>query len=229
MARDARRMSTILMRALLLSAALATAACNAPAPPPTSAAAPSASTSAEAPSPSTTPTSTTTAAATATTTSARGAVVRGLRAEIVPVIGGLFPSSPVDPSGKPVAVPWVLRVTNTTDAPIVLRTGGDDEAFEIEVRGAGVGSAAVKAPCPEIFAFGKKNVIAAKGSLDVPVERLASGPRCKQTALYLTTPGLYSVDVTLIGHVHESAGAPGKGERGEQVRLEAPTITIKAS
>lgn len=158
----------------------------------------------------------------------RGAVVQGLRAEIVPTIGGLFASSPADPDGKPVRVPWVLRVTNTTDAPIVLRTGGDDESIEIDARGAGVKSVFSKEPCPEYYAYGKKNVIPAKGTVDVPIIRLASGARCNQTARYLTAPGLYSIDVTLNGHIHSSA-ATGTTDRGTPVRLDAPTITIKAS
>lgn len=154
--------------------------------------------------------------------------MKGLRAEIVPVIGGIFQPSAADPAGKPVSVPWVLRITNTTDAPIVFRTGGDDESFEIAIRGTGMQSVRNQAPCNEIWAFGKKNVIPAKGSIDVPVTKLASGERCKQTAHYLTAPGLYQIDISLNGHIHDSGAAPGKGERGEPVRLEAPTINIKA-
>jgi hypothetical protein len=158
----------------------------------------------------------------------RGATVKGLRAEIVPVIGGLFPTSPADPNGKPVATTWTLRITNTTDAPIVFRTGGDDESFDIKVRGAGVASAKVNAPCPEIYFYGRKNVIPAKGHLDVPVHHLASGARCSETSHYLTAPGLYSIDVSLNGHIHPSS-AMSTGDRGDSVRLEAPTINVRAS
>ncbi|MBA3396691.1 MAG: hypothetical protein H0T89_28930 [Deltaproteobacteria bacterium] len=159
----------------------------------------------------------------------RGAIVSGLRAEIVPVIGGLFPSAPADPAGKPVKSEWRLRVTNTTDAPIVFRTGGDDESFEIAVRGAGSVSAPVKIEaCDEIYHVGKRHIIAPKGTLDVPVGELASGVRCKQTAHYLTQPGLYEVDVSLIGHIHALANEGEKGDTMQPVRLDAPTINIQA-
>lgn len=159
----------------------------------------------------------------------RGATVKGLRAEIVPVIGGLFPASAADPNGKPVATTWTFRITNTTDAPIVFRTGGDDESFAIQVRGAGAASAKVNAPCPEYYAYGKKNVIPAKGHLDVPVLKLASGQRCQQTSHYLTAPGTYAIDISLHGHVHPSAAPAFDGQRGEPVRLDAPTIHVRAS
>lgn len=151
-----------------------------------------------------------------------------LRAEIVPVIGGLFPVAKADPAGVPVPTTLVLRVTNDGDAPVVLRTGGDDEGFELAVRGTGVASTKSTAPCNELWAFGKKDTIAPHGTLDVPLRTFASGARCGQTAHYLTAPGLYEIDITLRAHVHADAGPPGKGERGTEVLLVAPRITLRA-
>lgn len=129
---------------------------------------------------------------------------------------------------SPVPTTLVLRVINDGDAPVVLRTGGDDEGFEIDVKGAGLVSTKSTAPCPDGFAFGKKATIAPHGSLDVPLRTFASGPRCAQTAHYLTAPGLYDVRVSLRAHVHADAGPPDHGERGTEVRLTAPTITLRA-
>jgi hypothetical protein len=169
-------------------------------------------------------TSTATTSAAASTTAAAAK----LRAEIVPTIGGLFPVAKADPSGAPVPTTLVLRVINDGDAPVVLRTGGDDEGFEIDVKGAGLVSTKSTAPCQEGFAFGKKATIAPHGSLDVPLRYFASGPRCAQTAHYLTAPGLYDVRVSLRAHVYADSGAPDSGERGTEVRLTAPTITLRA-
>jgi len=151
-----------------------------------------------------------------------------LRAEIVPVIGGLFPVSKADPTGTPVSTTLVLRVHNDADAPVVLRTGGDDEGFEIVTRGPGVVSTKSTTPCNEIWRFGLKQTIAPHGYLDVPLQRLRSGSRCHETAHYLTTPGLYELEVTMRAHVHASAGAPDKGERGTEVLLAAPKVTLRA-
>jgi hypothetical protein len=151
-----------------------------------------------------------------------------LHAEIVPVIGGLYPVAKADLAGIPASTTLVLRVTNDGDAPIVLRTGGDDEGFEITARGAGLVSVKSTAPCPEFWAFGKKNAIAAHDHLDVPLRVLASGARCNQTSLYLTTPGNYELDVSLRAHIHESAGVMNKGERGTEIVLHAPKITLGA-
>jgi hypothetical protein len=156
------------------------------------------------------------------------AATGGLRAEIVPTATGLFPAGAADTAGKPVKVPWMLRVTNTTDAPIVFRTGGDDEGFEIDVRGDGVARRVTFTPiCHEIAIYGRKNVIPAKGFLDIPVAVLQTGMRCHTTSIYLTKPDTYAVDVSLVGHVHASA-AMDRGESGDKVKLDAPTITIKA-
>jgi hypothetical protein len=152
----------------------------------------------------------------------------GLRAEIVPVIGGLFPVTKPDSAGTPVPTSLVLRVHNDSDAPVVLRTGGDDEGFEIKVRGAGLVNAAVSTPCHDLWAFGAKHVIAAHGSLDVPLRTFRSGERCHETAHYLTTPGLYEIDVTLRAHIHASDAPPGKGERGKEILLTAPKVTLQA-
>lgn len=157
-----------------------------------------------------------------------GAAPNKLSAAIVPVTGGLAHVVKADPTGLPPSSPLILRVTNDGDAPIVLRTGGDDEGFEIVVRGAGVTSVKSTAPCTELWAFGKKNTIAPHDHLDVPLRVLASGARCSQTAHYLTAPGLYQLDVSLRAHVHASAAPPGKGERGTEVVLTAPTINVQA-
>lgn len=82
--------------------------------------------------------------------------------------------------------------------------------------------------CPEIYVFGKENTIAAHDHLDVPLRVLASGARCNQTAYYLTTPGIYDLDILLRAHVHDSAGVPNKGERGTEIVLHAPKINVGA-
>ena len=179
-------------------------------------------------------TSTTPGSAPTAASSARSkqAPVRGLTAEIVPVVGGLFPVSAARPDATPVPTSLVLRVHNTTSAPIMLRTGGDDQRIELEARGPGVEKVTRSAPCPEIYVFGKIDTIPANGSLDLPLRVLTSGSRCVGDSLYLTKPGLYELDVTLRAHVHDSPGAaagkPGKGERGEEVELRAPTVHLRA-
>jgi hypothetical protein len=214
---------------VLAAFAVALVACSRPAPAPESSAAslsssPVASASAVAPS---APSAASPAGSTPSTPSTAPAKT-SLRAEIVPVIGGLFPVAKADPAGVPVPTTLVLRVTNDGDAPVFLRTGGDDEGFELTIRGTGVVSNTSKAPCNELWAFGKKNTIAPHGTLDVPLQTFASGARCKQTAHYLTAPGLYEIEVGLRAHVHADAGPSGKGERGTEVLLVAPKITVRA-
>ena len=167
-------------------------------------------------------------AAPAATPVASTPAVSALRTEIVPVIGGLFPVSKADPAGTPVSTTLVLRVHNDSDAPVVLRTGGDDEGFEVVARGPGVVSTKSTAECKEIWKFGLKQTIAPRGHLDVPLHTLRSGVRCHETAHYLTAPGLYELEVTLRAHVHASDAPPAKGERGTEVLLAAPKITLRA-
>jgi hypothetical protein len=158
--------------------------------------------------------------------------VQGLRAEIVPVIGGLFPVRAPEPGGAPVPTSLVLRVHNTTGAPIMLRTGGDDQGIDLSARGPGVESRPHASPCPELYKVGGVQTIAAHSSIDLPLVTLSSGSRCAKTSLYLTKPGLYELGATLRAHVHDSADAAagklGKGERGEQVSLRAPTVHLRA-
>lgn len=156
------------------------------------------------------------------------ATAPALRTEMVPVIGGLFPVSKADPTGTPVSTTLVLRVHNDSDAPVVLRTGGDDEGFEVVARGPGVVSTKLTAECKEIWKFGLKQTIAPRGHLDVPLHTLRSGVRCHETAHYLTAPGLYELEVTLRAHVHPSDAPPARGERGSEVLLAAPKITLRA-
>lgn len=156
------------------------------------------------------------------------AAASSLRTEIVPVIGGLFPVSKADPTGTPVPTTLVLRVHNDSDAPVVLRTGGDDEGFEVVARGPGVVSTKSSTECKEIWKFGLKQTIAPRGHLDVPLHTLRSGIRCHETAHYLTAPGLYELEVTLRAHVHPSDAPPARGERGTEVLLAAPKVTLRA-
>jgi hypothetical protein len=120
-----------------------------------------------------------------------------LRAEIVPVTGGLYPVAKADPAGTPPPTSLILRITNDGDTPAVLRTGGDDEGFEITVQGTGVVSTRSSAPCEGLWTFGQKQKIAPRGHLDVPLQSLASGTRCARTSHYLTQPGLYKLEIRL--------------------------------
>lgn len=150
-----------------------------------------------------------------------------LDAQIVPTIGGLFPIAPADLAGEPVATSLVVRVTNHGDAPVVLRTGGDDEGFTLSIEGPGVTSVRRKARCRGPWRLGTKHAIPARGHVDLPLEVFASGPRCRSTSHYLTRAGDYQLVVALTAHVHASSGRSARGDRGTEIHLATPTSTLR--
>lgn len=123
---------------------------------------------------------------------------------------------------KPLAVDFVLTLTNTTKKDITIYVGGDTNQFTFELTG---GAGAVELPNPVAFTADfklPKAVTLAPGKAhEIPVKVLADGMRGLSRLVFWTGPGEYKL--TAKYRLAKNAD----GEKGDELTGAPVTITVE--
>jgi hypothetical protein len=94
-------------------------------------------------------------------------------------------------------VDFVLRITNNTDAPIVLMIGGDQSRIELTLAGDGALNVDNPVMMTMDYRMGAAKTIAPGKALELPITSLASGARGVSNHAYFTEAGEHTLTAKL--------------------------------
>lgn len=94
-------------------------------------------------------------------------------------------------------VDFVLRITNNTDAPIVLMIGGDQSRIELTLAGEGALNVYNRVKMTKDYRRGVAKTIASGKAIDLPITSLASGARGISNHAYFTEAGEHTLAAKL--------------------------------
>jgi hypothetical protein len=137
------------------------------------------------------------------------------------------------PPGSPAALPpppdgdIVLVITNHGARPVSVRSDSDDGGhWDLALHGPGAMSAPGAGTAIENALIGRWQAIAPGASIEIPLTVLTAGSRQSPVHWYWTTPGAYTLDVTLHAHIAEGSLAMPTDVRGSPVSFSATGVPI---
>lgn len=123
---------------------------------------------------------------------------------------------------KPLAVDFVLTLTNTTKNDVTIYIGGDTNQFTFELTGgAGVVALANPVAFTADFKLPKALTLAAGKSHEFPVKAFADGMRGFSRLVFWTGPGEYKLTAKY------QLAKNQDGEKGDELKSAATTITVE--
>jgi hypothetical protein len=137
-------------------------------------------------------------------------------------------STPHGVQGGAPKVPLALRVTNTADRGVLIRTDAPSTLLELELKGPGVQSRPVLDPAAPSPLSPRLLALKPGETRSIQVHRLESGRRGAWTAWSWTMPGDYTLAVRLRVEAIYPATAQQKERRGT-LWLAAPAVRVRVS